>query len=672
LKKIFIAVFIFLISFECVFADLLVEYNPTESNADVCTIGFKMDAGVETGKFKLGETTTITVYTMKACKSPVDADYVIGRITRPTGVVDELNFTHVDTGVYKANYTFTRIGTYRIYIEAYSEFWTQYGGAVWVVHYITVPYLSMYLSLPYGTRYLPGDEVRVWAHVETSEGTPVNDAKVNITVFYPNLTAFISNQSMNLFANGDYYYSFTAPEVEGQYFVQVQATDNYTFQSKSKVFYVGGWASQIEEINQSLHEVVIPYLEDINKTVYDIEGVIQNLNITASNIDYLIYEIVKEINETQGKYNVTVYNDTSVENCSGLRQVIWRYDNESEAGVVWIRYRCCANTSTNFTGTLELTNLKILNYSCFNCSGGDALSVGASSLSYSLVTSAIKGWDLKVKLIEDTGTAKFDGTINGARDANLTYLGDTQVSALPFSFTVATTKLASTVFLSLERMKDELDSIISDLNTIKRQISGISVSSGGGGGGGGSVTNNYYYYNTTNVTTEILESVRKLLEEGNVSVADAEEIITELNKAKSEILKAIEYYHNSRKKEITGLASLFSALETSSTITMLLGLVFVILVVGVFLYIVWSSREEEDLLSKILLLKFLYPKRDATSRLMAFSLLSGERSYLNKLFKFLVAKDILEERDEIEELKGEIKYEVKRDIIRKIKERLKR
>ena len=671
-----IAFFIFLFISSYARAD---EINGTDSNANVCVIALKIDAAANAASFSLFDTCTIKVYTMKACNSPIDAD-VFGNITRPTGIVDNLVFTHIGTGEYEAYYTFNSTGNYLLYIEAInSTWWTeeQYGGKVWIKEYISVPFLSMYLSLPYGTTYQVGDDVRIWAHVEDSNGLPINDAFVNMSVFYPNLTtAYISSQNMTLFMNGDYYYTFTAPPVEGQYFVQVEARKNFSYQSKSKIFQVGGWATQIGEINETIHEV-ITYLQDINTTVHDIRDIVENLNITASNLDYLIYDLVKEINQTMGKYNATVYNDSSVESCSGLKQVIWRYDNETEAGVSWIMYRACANDTYNFTGTLDLTNLEILNSSCTGCEGGDFFSAGSNSVSYSFLTDAQKGFDIKVKLIKNNGTATFDGLINGTRYPELSYLGDQVASSLPFSFYVATTKLASTVFGSMEELKGDIDSIIADLDTIMQQIEDIEVnvtvtggkSSGGGGGGG----NTYYYYNATNNTKEILEEILRAMGEEDMPISfSSDEILEKLQEAKNEIMKALEYYNGKREEEATGLAALFSGLETASTITMLLGLVFVILVVGVFLYLVWSGREEEDSLSKILMLKFLSRKKSSASKLMAYSMLSGKKNHMDKLFKFMVAKDILESDDEASDVRNEIKYEIKKDMIKRIKERLNR
>lgn len=659
------------------------ETSFTGSDTDVCVIAIKIDAAANAGSFSLFQMCKIKVYTMKACSSPINAD-VSGTMTRPTGIVDNLTFAHLDRGEYEAEYMFNSTGNYMLYVEAVNATWwteEEYGGKVWVKEYISVPFLSMYLSLPYGTRYQVNDSVRIWSHVEDSNGLPINDADVNITVFYPNLTAYVSNQNMTLFANGDYYYTFTAPDTEGQYFTQVEARKNFSYQSKSKTFQVGGWASQIGEMNETLHDTVVPYLQDINQTVYDIKDIMDNLNFTASNINYLIYELVKEINETQGKYNVTVYNDSAVQSYTPgfeLKQVIWRYDNETKAGVSWIRYRACANDTYNFTGTLDLTNVDIINSSCYNCSGGDVFSVGQESLNYTLITDYEKGWDIKVKLRKKTGIATYDGFINGTRHPSLSYLGNQSASELPFSFYVATTKLSSTVFGSLEMMKDDVDSIITDLDTIMQQIDDIEVEvsvTSGGSSGGSRITNTYnYYYNATNNTKEILEELLNLMGEEDMPLdIDLNEVLEKLQEARNEIMKAMDYYNEMRKEEATGLAALFSGLETSSTLTMLLGLVFVILVVGVFLYLLLSSREEEDSLSKILLMKLMLKKKDKTSKLMAYSILSGKKSHMDKLFKFMITKDILEgDKDDASDIKSQLKYEVKKDLIMRIKDRLKR
>lgn len=675
-----IALFVFLFISGYASADELFQTHSGDGSAYMCIVAIKMDAAANAASFSLFETCNIMVYTTKACDTPINAE-VSGNITRPTGIVDTLGFTQVDTGVYQSDYMFNTTGNYLLYVEAVnSSYWVEkeYGGRVWVKEWISVPFLSMYLSLPQGTRYQVGDQVRIWAHVEDSDGFPINDAEVNVTVFHPNLTAYVSKENMTFFANGDYYHTFTAPPVEGQYFAQVEARQGFSYQSKSKTFEVGGWATQIGEINETIQEVVVPYLQDINYTVHNMDEVIDNLNITASNLDYLIYDLVKKINETQGDYNVTVYNDTTVANCtpgSGLKQVIWRYDNETEPGVSWIRYRACANDTYNFTGTLDLSNVRILNYSCYNCSGGDILSVDSDSLNYSLTANYQKGWDIKVKLVRKTGIATFDGFINGTRYSSLSYLGDQPASSLPFSFYVATTRLAGTVMLSLEELKGDIDTITSDLETIQDQIDNIDIDvevSSSGGGSRTSIINNYVS-NSTEEAEEILESLRELLGDGSLSGSvNLDDIIEELERAKEEILRALEYYNQKRETESTGLASLFSGLETASTITMLLGLVFVILVVGVFLYIIWNGRDEEDSFSKIMMMKLLMKKGDKSSRMMAYSILSGKKSYMDKLFKFMITKDMLEEGEEdTSKVKSQIKSELKKDIIKRMKRRRK-
>ena len=72
-------------------------------------------------------------------------------------------------------------------------------------------------------------------------------------------------------------------------------------------------------------------------------------------------------------------------------------------------------------------------------------------------------------------------------------------------------------------------------------------------------------------------------------------------------------------------------------------------------------------------MKLMLKKKDKTSRLMAYSILSGKKSHMDKLFKFMITKDILEgEKDDESDIKNQLKYEVKKDMIRRIKDRLKR
>ncbi|MCD6477954.1 MAG: hypothetical protein J7K87_03040 [Candidatus Aenigmarchaeota archaeon] len=657
--ELIIVVCIVLLSIEYVKAG----YNNSGSSANICEIALKIDAAADASSFSLYQTAKIMVYTMKACGSPIDAD-VSGYIKRPTGIIDNLTFTHIDTGIYEAEYMFNSTGDYELYAQAINATWwtsEEYGGKVWVREYISVPFLSMYLSLPYGTRYQVGDTVRIWAHVEDSNGLPINDASVNITVFYPNLTtAYVSEQPMTLFANGDYYYTFTAPGVEGQYFARVEARENFSYQSKSKTFEVGGWASQIGEMNKTLEETVVPYLQEINKTVHSIDDLLNDLNITINNIN----TVAEEINKTIGRYTVTYYNDSVVKSYipgSDLLQVIWR--EEIGDGESWIEYRAVANNTYNFTGSLNLTNMEVVGYSCYNCSGSDTLSITTTRLKYSFLTNYEKGFDLRVKLKKKVGTATFDGTINGTRNENITYLGRSAVTSLPFTFEVMETALSSTVMNSLEEnhkdLTNEVEQIISDLSAIG---SNAVVSSGGGSG---------YIYQGINNTKEILEGVRNMLATTKTPTAESiSDIMDRLNDAKQELLNVIERLHKERKNEATSLAQLFSSLESASTVTMLLGLLFVILVIGVFLYILVKSREEEFDFSSLLFWRMFKKGRDSISnKLMAYSILSGRKDIANKLFKLSIAKDILEEGKMEEDVKEEVKGEIKKSIIERLKER---
>jgi len=642
-------------------------YNETGSGAYICEIAMKIDAAADASSFSLYQTARIRVYTMKACGSPIDAD-VSGYIKRPTGIIDNLTFANMGTGVYESQYMFNSTGDYELYVEAVNETWwtsEEYGGKVWIREYISVPFLSMYLSLPYGTRYQVGDNVRIWAHVEDSNGLPINDASANITVYYPNLTAYISNQAMNFFANGDYYYTFTAPDVEGQYFAQVEARKNFSYQSKSKTFEVGGWASEIGEINKTLKEEVIPYLREINETVHSIDDLLNNLNITVNNID----TVVEEINRTVGRYNVTYYEDSSVKSYtpgSELLQVVWR--EKIGDGEAWIRYRAVANDTYNFTGSLDLTNMEILGYSCHNCSGGDTLSVTPTYLTYSFLTDYEKGFDIKVKLKKKTGTAAFDGMINGTRNEDITYLGNSTVSQIPFTFNVMETVLSSTAMNALEEshrdLMNKLEQIISDLSNIE---SGTTVIGGSGGG-------TRYIYEGVNNTKEILEGVKNLLATTKLSTAaNVTDVLDGLENAKEELLDVIRKHHEERRKEATGLAELFSSLESASTVTMLLGLLFVIFVVGIFLYILMRTREEEFDFNTLLFWRMFKRGKDKISnKLMAYSILSGKKDVANKLFKLSVAKDILEEGKTEDDVRKEVKDEIKKSIIERLKEKYKR
>ena len=80
---------------------------------------------------------------------------------------------------------------------------------------IVLPKIPYNISV-YTQEYAPGDEVYIYAMIPKLIINP------NITIYYPNMTKFIED-NMNYFEDYIYYYTLTAPNIKGNYLIEITA-----------------------------------------------------------------------------------------------------------------------------------------------------------------------------------------------------------------------------------------------------------------------------------------------------------------------------------------------------------------------------------------------------------------------------------------------------------------
>lgn len=185
---------------------------------------------------------------------------VTGNITTPSGSIDtNLAFTNNNNGTYNYTYSFDNIGTYQLNIKVQGAPTDSVGYSL-ARAYIYVGKFPIYLSIVSETEYQESEEGEVSIQVEDSDGNPITGGSANLTIYYPNKTMFLNNQSMTELGLGIYYYNFTVPSVTGVYITYVNFTSGSNSDWDSKTFHVAPWTQNITSIASLTSE--------INETVY--------------------------------------------------------------------------------------------------------------------------------------------------------------------------------------------------------------------------------------------------------------------------------------------------------------------------------------------------------------------------------------------------------------------
>jgi hypothetical protein len=130
---------------------------------------------------------------------------------------------------------------------------------------------------------------------------PINNAVCNVTIYYPNRTAFIENASATLIAgsNAIYSYDFTVPATEGIYHADFRCNkpvpSAITVYS-SGTFHVAPWANEIGQINTTVSSIY-PFLIGMNSTLYyTILSVNDTISIKISEMNHSVHQKIDAIN----------------------------------------------------------------------------------------------------------------------------------------------------------------------------------------------------------------------------------------------------------------------------------------------------------------------------------------------------------------------------------------
>jgi len=115
----------------------------------------------------------------------------------------------------------------------------------------TVEYVLTYAS---GTEYAIGENGTVaiqFLKIQAGNQQPVNDGNCIISIYYPNMTAFILNQSLTLLPNSVaiYYRYFTVPDMTGLYTTTALCEKSGINMLTSDSFHVGAWTETIGNIS---------------------------------------------------------------------------------------------------------------------------------------------------------------------------------------------------------------------------------------------------------------------------------------------------------------------------------------------------------------------------------------------------------------------------------------
>lgn len=148
------------------------------------------------------------------------------------------------------------------------------------------------------TEYWSNEEGQSIVRLQDFQGRPITANWCNVTIYYPDKTAFVTNQPMLVNSIvGNYYYNFTTPNTMGIYeeFVNCSyGSPNEKFVSTSESFHMNPALNMTWYLNQSL--------SDLNITLNN-----YGVNITAIRNDtmYIVDNMVNKTNFDDWKNNAT-------------------------------------------------------------------------------------------------------------------------------------------------------------------------------------------------------------------------------------------------------------------------------------------------------------------------------------------------------------------------------
>jgi len=167
-----------------------------------------------------------------------------------------------------------------------------------------------------GTEYKTNETASVSTQFLRAVGDnlfPINNANCNVTIYYPNRTAWITNANATYISgsNGIYSYSFTTPVTEGIYHADFRcdkpAPSALTVYS-SGTFHVAPWANTISQINTTTG-LVYPFLFSMNSSLYYmIISVNDSIALKINEANQSIHQRIDSVETKIDNVNVSIYD----------------------------------------------------------------------------------------------------------------------------------------------------------------------------------------------------------------------------------------------------------------------------------------------------------------------------------------------------------------------------
>lgn len=159
-----------------------------------------------------------------------------------------------------------------------------------------------------GTEYTSNETGEVATQLLTlisGNPSPVNTASCNVTIYYPNGTAYISDANAHYLpgTDGIYFYNFTIPSTQGVYESQFYCLNGAKDYYSSGTFHVSAMGASITSI-ESLVTEINTTAHEINSTAYMIEDLAEEINLTTHNISETLQEsVIPDLQTIKGYTN---------------------------------------------------------------------------------------------------------------------------------------------------------------------------------------------------------------------------------------------------------------------------------------------------------------------------------------------------------------------------------
>jgi hypothetical protein len=178
-----------------------------------------------------------------------------------------------------------------------------------------------------GTEYLPNDNASVFVRVLDANSKPINLASCNSTIYYPNKTVFLNQQSLTLLEKGIYYNDFIVPNVLGNYIVSFDCiipanvfNQNQTLAIKN--LQTNGYTGSFPFDNSNNLTINFAFI-DIN--IKESGGEVFNLYFNGNKIftSSGAFDGTKTINLTAQNFTLSEYQSFAIEQVSGSPEIRW-------------------------------------------------------------------------------------------------------------------------------------------------------------------------------------------------------------------------------------------------------------------------------------------------------------------------------------------------------------